>query len=77
MEIFEAMRKCEFGGYIARKAYPNRKYHKDENGIFPMAANVDYIDFIARDWEYYPADIQACSQYPFNRLGQSLNQNRL
>lgn len=53
MEMLEAMRKCLPGGHVARKAYPNRKYFKDENGIFPDSANVDYIDFISTDWEYH------------------------
>lgn len=77
MEISEAIRKCESGGYVARKAYPNRKYHKDKNGIFPKAPNVDYIDFIARDWEYYPSDNQDCPHYPFNCPGEAQNQKRL
>ena len=77
MEISEAMRKCEFGGYVVRKAYPNRKYHKDKNGIFPKAGNFDYIDLLARDWEYYPSDIQNRPFAPFNCLGETQNQNRL
>jgi hypothetical protein len=52
MEMLEAMRACIPGGYVARKAYPNRKYYKAHDGIFPKAASVDYIDFIASDWEY-------------------------
>ena len=51
MEMLEAMRACEPGGYVARKAYPNRKYYKDPSGVFPDAALVDYIDYISMDWE--------------------------
>ena len=58
MEMLEAMRKCVIGGYVARKAYPVRKYHKDENGLFVDAHKVDYIDFIAKDWEYYSSEAQ-------------------
>ena len=50
MEMLEAMRACEPGGYVARKAYPNRKYYKNHDGIFLDAALVDFIDFIATDW---------------------------
>ncbi|MCB2147588.1 MAG: hypothetical protein KQI81_14020 [Deltaproteobacteria bacterium] len=53
MEMLQAMRACAPGGYVARKAYPNRKYFKDDNGIFPEAARVDHIDFISTDWEPY------------------------
>jgi hypothetical protein len=54
----EAMRACEPGGYVARTAYPNRKYYKDANGVFMKAARVDYIDFIATDWEPYSQKIK-------------------
>lgn len=53
MEMMEAMRACAPGGCVARQAYPNRKYHKTDNGIFPEAAYVDHIDFIATDWEHH------------------------
>ena len=53
MEMLKAMKECLPGGHVARRAYPNRKYHKNENGIFPDSGNVDYIDFISTDWEYY------------------------
>ena len=33
MEMHEAMRKCEPGGYVVRKAYPGRKYYKDGKRI--------------------------------------------
>ena len=45
MEMLKAMRKCEPGGYVARKAYPDRKYYKDQNGIFMEAAKVDLHRF--------------------------------
>ena len=51
MEMMEAMQKCAPGGYVARKAYPNRKYYKSCSGLFYEAAGVDRIDFIATDWE--------------------------
>ena len=51
MEMMEAMQKCAPGGYVARKAYPNRKYYKSCSGLFYKAAGVDRIDFIATDWE--------------------------
>jgi hypothetical protein len=54
MEMLEAMRACLPGGYVARKAYPNRKYYKDESGIFLDAAKVDRIDYISGDWDHYP-----------------------
>ena len=54
MEMMEAMRKCAPGGYVARKAYPNRKYYKSCSGLFYEAAGVDRIDFIATDWECHP-----------------------
>ena len=66
MEMLEAMQKCALGGYVARKAYPNRKYYKDENGTFPEAPNVDYIDFLVKDWEHYPADHQDLPYRRFN-----------
>ncbi|WP_319408787.1 hypothetical protein [uncultured Desulfosarcina sp.] len=53
MEMLQAMRACSPGGYVARRAYPNRKYYKDRNGIFPEAARVDHIDFISTDWEHH------------------------
>ncbi|WP_319525664.1 hypothetical protein [uncultured Desulfosarcina sp.] len=56
MEMLKAMRKCELGGYVARKAYPNRKYYKGRDGIFMEAALVDHIDFIATDWENHPPE---------------------
>lgn len=49
MEMIKAMKACTPGRYVARKAYLNRKYYKDENGIFPEAVRVDHIDFIATD----------------------------
>jgi hypothetical protein len=77
MKMLEAMRKCEPGGYIARKAYPNRKYEKDKNGIFPEAATVHYIDFLAKDWEHYPPDKQGLPLYQFTRHGDDRSQHRL
>ena len=56
MKMLEAMRACEPFGYVARKAYPNRKYYKNSNGIFMEAAKVDHIDFIALDWKNHPPD---------------------
>ena len=56
MEMLKAMRKCTPGGYVARKAYPNRKYYKEENGIFMDASKVDYIDFVSTDWENHPSE---------------------
>lgn len=64
MEMIEAMRKCAPGGYVARKAYPVRKYHKDESGVFVDAQKVDYIDFIAKDWEYYSSEAQNIHHSP-------------
>ena len=52
MEMMEAMRKCELGGYVSRGAYPNRKYYKSCCGLFYEAVKVDHIDFIATDWEH-------------------------
>jgi len=43
----DAVKACATSGYVARRAYPNRKYYKDCNGIFPEAARVEYIDFIS------------------------------
>lgn len=63
MEMNEAMRKCEPGGYIARNAYPGRKFYKDENGLFAGLQKIDYIDFIAKDWAYYSVDNQAHAQH--------------
>jgi hypothetical protein len=76
MKMLEAMRKCEPGGYVARKAYPNRKYEKDNNGIFPEAATVHYIDFLAKDWEHYPPDKQGLPLYQISRHGEGRSQNR-
>jgi hypothetical protein len=56
MEMLKAMRKCMPGGYVARKAYPNRKYYKGQDGTFMEAARVDHIDFISTDWENHPAE---------------------
>ena len=56
MEMLEAMRKCSPGGYVARKAYPNRKNYKGQDGIFMEAALVDHIDFISTDWESHPPE---------------------
>lgn len=53
MEMLEAMRKCVPGGYVARKAYPNRKFFKSCCGLFYDAAKVDHIDYISKDWEHY------------------------
>jgi len=64
MEMLKAMRKCMPGGYVARKAYPNRKYYKGPDGIFMEAARVDHIDFISTDWENYPSD--CCNAEPLN-----------
>lgn len=66
MEMHEAMRKCEPGGYIARNAYPKRKLYKDEGGSFAEGQKIDYIDFIAKDWEYYSADNRSLHQHRFN-----------
>ena len=56
MEMLKAMRKCEPGGYVARKAYPDRKYYKGRDGIFMEAAGVDHIDFISTDRENHPPE---------------------
>ena len=56
MEMLKAMRKCEPGGYVARKAYPDRKYYKSRDGIFMEAALVDHIDFISTDRENHPPE---------------------
>jgi len=56
MEMMEAMRKCEPGGHVSRRAYPNRKYYKDRNGIFMEAARIDHIDRISTDWENHPPE---------------------
>lgn len=66
MEMREAMRKCEPGGYVARKAYPGRKLYKDEKGLFTDVPKIDYIDFIAKDWEYYSVDNRTLHQPQFN-----------
>jgi hypothetical protein len=67
MEIREAMRECEPGGYMARKAYPGRKYYKDESGLFENVQKIDYIDFIAKDWEYFSGDNRDLPQHPCKR----------
>jgi hypothetical protein len=51
MELLKAMQACKPGGYVARKAYPNRKYFKNEDLVFLEAVGIDHIDFIATDWE--------------------------
>ena len=63
MEMLQAMRACAPGGYVARKAYPNRKYYKDGNGIFPEAARVDHIDFTSTDWECHPPLIEGSKHH--------------
>jgi hypothetical protein len=65
MEMHEAMRKCDPGGYVARKAYPGRKLYKDESGLFADVKKIDYIDFIAKDWEYYSTDNRTLHQPQF------------
>ena len=59
MEMLKAMRKCTPGGYVARKAYPDRKYYKGRDGIFMEAALVDHIDFVSTDWENHPPECRA------------------
>lgn len=60
MDMLEAMRKCLPGGFVSRKAYPNRKYHKSFDGIFYEAAHVDYIDFISSDWRHHEPICRGC-----------------
>ena len=51
MEILQAMTRCKKGGYVARRGYPNLKYYKNTDGIFPEIYRVAFIDFVLTDWE--------------------------
>ena len=54
MEMLEAMTRCVPGGYVARKAHPDRRYFKSYGGLFYEAAEVDQADFTSTDWEHHP-----------------------